>query len=100
MLGKNELVHMKMFVYVIELSLKLSPFPLSVQRKELEDAESLYAQVCDSMEKGHQTLFQLTCEKVPSKKITVLIAELAAVQLYEKTASTGGIKRPGFSFEA
>ena len=40
-------------VYVIELALKLSPLPLSVQRKELKDAESLYQQIRQCLEKGH-----------------------------------------------
>ncbi len=86
-------------MYVIELALKLSPFPLSVQRKELEEAKALYQKVRQQMEKGHPTLLELTCEKVEDKKITVLTADLQAVQIYEKTASIGGNKRPGFSFD-
>ena len=42
---------------------------------------------------------ELTCEKVEGKKVTLLISEVLAVQLYEKTAATGGSKRPGFSVE-
>ena len=34
------------------------------------------------------------------KKVTLLISEVLAVQLYEKTAATGGSKRPGFSFDS
>ncbi len=41
----------------------------------------------------------MTCEKLENKKIAVLVSEILAVQIYEKTASTGGSKRPGFSFE-
>ena len=32
-------------MYLIELALKLSPIPLSVQRKELGDAKSLYLSI-------------------------------------------------------
>ena len=85
-------------MYVIELALKLSPFPLSVQRKELRDAQSLYKQVCQSMERGQPRLLELTCEKVADKKVSILVNDLLAVQIYEKTAGTGS-KRPGFSFE-
>ncbi len=87
-------------VYVIELALKYSPFPLSVQRKEQREAASLYNQICHSMEKGSPRLLELTCEQVEGKKVAVLVAEILAVQIYEKTASIGGAKRPGFSFEA
>ena len=70
-------------MYCIELTIKLSPMPLVVQRKEHGDA---------------QRLLELTCEKVEDKKITVLVSEITAVQIYEKT-STGTSKRPGFSLQ-
>ncbi len=87
-------------MYVIELALKLSPLPLSVQRKNLGDAQALYNNVRQCMDRGQQRLLELTCEKVEGKKLTVLAQEILAVQMYEKTAATGGTKRPGFSFEA
>ncbi len=87
-------------MYIIEIALKLSPFPLSVQRKELETAQVIYQQVKDSIEKGNPRVLELSCEKVDQKKVTVLTSEVLAVQIYEKTASGGGSKRPGFSFEA
>ncbi|HGY5549122.1 MAG: hypothetical protein AB8A37_02400 [Prochlorococcus sp.] len=87
-------------MYVIELALKLSPLPVSVQRKELADAETIYQQVRQCLQKGQPQLLELSCEKVEDKKVTVLASEVIAVQLYEKTAATGGSKRPGFSFEA
>ena len=86
-------------MYVIELALKLSPLPLLVQRKNLRDAEALYNNVRKCMERDHQKLLELTCEKVEGKKLTVLVHEILAVQIYEKTAASGGTKRPGFSFE-
>ena len=84
---------------MIELALKLSPLPLSVERKELRDAQALYKKVSHCMEKGHPRLLELTCEKVEDKRVNVLVSEILAVQIYEKTAG-GGSKRPGFSFEA
>ncbi len=86
-------------LYVIELALKLSPFPLLVQRKNLRDAEALYNNVRKCMERDHPRLLELTCEKVEGKKLSVLVQEILAVQIYEKTAASGGSKRPGFSFE-
>ena len=83
-------------MYCIELTIKLTPMPLLVQRKELGDAQRLYSEVVDAIQKGNQRLLELTCEKVEDKKITVLVSEITAVQIYEKT-STGTSKRPGFS---
>ena len=86
-------------MYCIELAIKLSPLPLIVHRKEHGEAQKLYAEVIDSISKGNQKLLELTCEKVEDKKITVLVSEIIAVQIYEKTSSSVGGKRPGFSFQ-
>ena len=86
-------------MYVIELALKLTPLPLLVHRKNLRDAEAVYSNVRKSMERDQPRLLELTCEKVEGKKVTVLTQEILAVQMYEKTAASGGTKRPGFSFE-
>jgi len=86
-------------VYSIELTIKLSPLPLIVQRKEHRDAQRLYAEIIDSIKKGNQRFLELTCEKVEDKKITVLVSEIIAVQIYEKTSSGGSSKRPGFSLQ-
>ena len=87
-------------MYVIELALRMSPVPVSVQRKEAEAAEALYQQIRKALESGQPRLLELTCEKVEGKKVTLLISEVLAVQLYEKTAATGGNKRPGFSLDS
>lgn len=87
-------------MYVIELSMRMSPVPVSVQRKEHGDAEALYQQIRQSIEQGQPRLMELTCEKVEGKKATFLISEVLAVQLYEKASATGGSKRPGFSLES
>ena len=50
------------------------------------------------MKNGNQRLLELTCEKVEDKRITVLVGEITAVQIYEKTSSSTS-KRPGFSFQ-
>ena len=85
-------------MYCIELTIKLNPLPLVVQRKDHGDAQRLYSEVVDSIRKGNERLLELTCEKVQDKKITVLVSEIIAVQIYEKTSSSTS-KRPGFSFQ-
>jgi len=87
-------------MYVIELSLKLSPMPVAVQRKELADAQALYATVKTAIERGAPKLLELTCEKEEDKQISLLTSEVVAAQIYEKSAMGAGSKRPGFSFES
>tara|TARA_B100000945_G_scaffold259866_1_gene217875 strand:- start:723 stop:947 length:225 start_codon:yes stop_codon:yes gene_type:complete len=72
--------------------------PLTVQRKEPQDAKRLYSEVIEAIQKGNQRLLELTCEKVEEKRITVLVSEITAVQIYEKTSSSTS-KRPGFSIQ-
>ena len=84
-------------MYSIEIAIKLSPLSLIVQRKDHEDAKRLYSEIIEVIQKGNQRLLELTCEKVEDKKITVLVSEIIAVQIYEKTSSSGTSKRPGFS---
>ena len=85
-------------MYCIELTIKLSPMPLVVQRKEHGDANRLYSEVIDSIKNGNQRLLELSCEKVEDKRITVLVSEITAVQIYENTSSSTS-KRPGFSLQ-
>ncbi len=95
---KNQIVIDFLKVYSIELTIKLTPIPLIVQRKEHRDAQRLYSEIIDSIQKGNQRLLELTCEKVEDKRITVLVSEIIAVQIYEKTSSSTS-KRPGFSLQ-
>jgi hypothetical protein len=86
-------------MYVIELSLRLSPMPIAVQRKELEAAQAVYGEVRQALDRGEPRLLELHCEKDEQKQITLLSSEIVAVQMYEKSASGAGNRRPGFSFD-
>ncbi|WP_269622205.1 hypothetical protein [Prochlorococcus marinus] len=86
-------------MYSIELALKMSPIPLSVQRKELRDASALYNSIKQSLQTGVPKVLEIDCEKLKDKKIAILLSEVLAVQIYEKTAGIGGNRRPGFSLD-
>ena len=97
---ENGATNIFLSVYVVELALRMSPMPISVQRKESGDAESVYQQVRQALEQGQPRLLELTCEKVEGKRLSVLTSDVLAVQTYEKTAASGGSKRPGFSLDS
>ena len=63
-------------VYVIELAIKMSPMPVSVQRKDQAAAEALYQQVRQTMEQGQPRLLELHCEKMEGKRVSVLSLSL------------------------
>ncbi len=84
-------------MFTVELTLKNTALPLSVQKKGAEEAEKLYAALSDAIRKGSSELMELTCDQQPHKKINVLPSELAAVQMFEKTSTaTASGRPPGF----
>ena len=87
-------------MYSLELSLRYSPFPLSIQKKEYEEVKRIYDQIKNSMNETIETskLIELRCEKMQDKFIAVRAKEIISVQIYEKSSVAGGSKRPGFSF--
>ena len=89
-------------MYSLEISLRYSPFPLSIQKKDYQDIKSIYDEIKDFMNgnKDDSHLIELKCEKVQDKLISVLAKEVISVQIYEKSAVAGGSKRPGFSLDS
>ena len=86
-------------MYSLELSLRYSPFPISIQKRELEDVKKIYEEIKNSMKEtvDNSTLIELRCDKVQDKLIAVRAQEIISVQIYEKSSVAGGSKRPGFS---
>ena len=86
-------------MYSLELSLRYSPFPISIQKKEFEDVKQIYDEIKNAMNENVESsnLIELSCEKVQDKLISVRAKEIISVQIYEKSSVAGGAKRPGFS---
>ncbi len=71
--------------------------PLTVQKEDKEGAEATYQQALDAMKNGSPAMLELTCDKMMDKKVAVFVSDLAAVQIYEKSGSSGtGGRSPGF----
>jgi len=87
-------------MYTLELSLRYSPFPISIQKKEYDEVSKIFQEVKNAMiNNSSSNLIELQCEKINSKSLAVLSNEIIAVQIYEKSAIAGGTKRPGFSLD-
>ena len=86
-------------MYSLELSLRYSPFPLSIQKKEFEDVKRIYDEIKNSMNQSVETsnLVELKCDKVQDKLIAIRVKDIISVQIYEKSSVAGGAKKPGFS---
>jgi hypothetical protein len=84
-------------MFIIDLALKSTPAMLSVQRKTMEDAQAVYQQVLNAIRSGNPVILELTCEQQPDKKMGILVSEIAAVQMAEKsTTGTSSGRAPGF----
>ncbi len=87
-------------MYLLELSLRYSPFPIAIQKKEYDDVKGIYDEIKKNMnDDKNSNLIELKCEKVQDKLIVVRAKEVIAVQIYEKSSVAGGAKRPGFSLD-
>ena len=88
-------------MYSLEISMRYSPFPLSIQKKEFEDVKQIYDDIKNAMNENVESsnLIELRCDKVQDKLIAVKAKEVVSVQIYEKSSVAGGAKRPGFSLD-
>ena len=80
----------------IDLMLKYSPIPVSVQRKETEEAEKLYADILAAMRSSTPKLIELTCDKQTEKKVAVLSDQISAAILSQKDGSASTGRAAGF----
>lgn len=83
-------------MYSLDLTLKYSPIPVSVQRKEQGDAEALYQSVLSAMKGSTATVIELTCEKDEDKKIALLSDQISALILNKKGGAAAGNTGVGF----
>ena len=84
-------------MYIVELSLKHTALPMSVQKKTVEAADEAYATVLDAMKTGQPVVLEMMCDKQEGKKLSVLVSEIAAIQVYEKSGgSSSSGKAAGF----
>ena len=99
--NSNDRLDQKYFLAVtpmfsIDLSVKNTAMPLSVQKKEQADADTLYQEIVDAMKSGQPKLLELTCDKQQDKKITVLSEQISAVIVSQKSGITATGRPPGF----
>jgi hypothetical protein len=83
-------------MFTIDLTLKNTPVPLSVQRKSAEDAEALYQEIITAMRSESNQLLELTCDHQAEKKVGVLSNQIGAVVISQKSGAAGTGRTPGF----
>jgi hypothetical protein len=83
-------------MYSIDITIKLSPIPISLQRKEAEGAEALYQAIITAMRAATPELLELTCEKQTDKKVALFSDQITAVIVSQKSGAASTGRAPGF----
>ncbi len=84
-------------MFTIDLTVRNTAFPASVERKTLEDAEAIYQLVLSAMRSGNPDIIELESEGKVEKKIAIRATEISGVQMTKREgAAGGGGKTPGF----
>ncbi len=83
----------------IDLMLKHTSTPLSVQRQSVDEAAKVYQQILEAIRDGSPKIIELTCERYPDKKLAIITSEICAVQMADRmsTTSASSGKPPGFA---
>jgi hypothetical protein len=81
-------------MFTIDLTVRNTAYPLSVQRKSAEDAEAVYQLILAAMRSGNPDIVELKCEGKTEKKIAVRASEISGVQILQKDGVTTSSGRP------
>ncbi|MBF2063444.1 MAG: hypothetical protein IGS39_03280 [Calothrix sp. C42_A2020_038] len=81
-------------MFTIDLTVRNTAFPVSIQRKSAEDAEAVYQLIITGMRSGNPDIIELKCEGKTEKKIAVRASEISGVQVTQKEGSAVGTGRP------
>jgi ApbE superfamily uncharacterized protein (UPF0280 family) len=83
-------------MFNIDLTVKNTAFPLSVQRKTSEDADAIYQLLITAMRSGTPDIIELKCEGKVEKKIAVRASEISGVQVVQREGAAASGRSPGF----
>lgn len=83
-------------MFTIDLTLKNTPFPLSIQRKTVEEAEAVYQQLLEAMRSGSTEILELACDRQAEKKVAIRANEISSLQMSQKTGAAASGRPPGF----
>jgi hypothetical protein len=80
----------------IDLIIRSTAMPMSVEKKEPEEAEATYQKILEAMRGATPVILELTCDKQPDKKIAVCSDQISGVMVSQKSGSANSGKVAGF----
>ncbi|MEI2581681.1 hypothetical protein [Scytonema sp. PRP1] len=81
-------------MFTIDLTLRNTAFPISIERKSAEDAQEIYQHILTAIRSGNPDIVELESEGKTEKKVAVRASEISGVQLTQKDGSAAGAGRP------
>lgn len=82
-------------MHTLNIIVKNSPLPISIQRKEASDGERIYQQIMTAMNTASPAILELTCEKQEGKKVAIATSSIAAV-IMSQDAGANASRAAGF----
>ncbi|HHP7231966.1 MAG TPA: hypothetical protein ACFCUY_14050 [Xenococcaceae cyanobacterium] len=83
-------------MYTIDIVVRNTPLPISIERKEAEAAEQVYQQILSAMSSAEPQVLELTCEKQEGKKVAIATSAIAAAVVSQKSGSAAAGRAAGF----
>lgn len=81
-------------MYTIDLTVRNTAFPISIERKSAEDAEAIYQLILTAIRSGNPDIVELQSEGKTEKKVAIRSSEICGVQITQKDGSAAGSGRP------
>lgn len=82
-------------MHTINIVVKNTPLPISVERKEAEEAEKVYQEIISAMKAQSPQVIELTCDKQEGKKIALVSTAIAAAVM-SQSAGANAARPTGF----
>lgn len=83
-------------MFTLDILVQYTPVPVSVEKKEESEAQSLYGKILEAMTSSEPKVIELTCDKQQGKKIALKSDQISGVVISDKSLSPSQGKTPGF----
>ena len=83
-------------MYTIDIIVRNTALPISIEKKEADEAENVYQQILSAMNSQENQVLELTCEKQEGKKVAVVSDSIVATIISQKSGATSTGRTAGF----
>lgn len=74
-------------MHSINIIVRNTALPISIERKELDDAEKVYQEILSAMKAENPQVLELTCEKQEGKKVAIDSSAIVAAVMSQNSGA-------------